>query len=307
MDVRWFELSPRDRLVAAKVADAGGERRELLDGERAERVLAAATPLVDALAAGAEGAVHSLAVDVGSGRMKAASGTAPTRQKEFGALAPLVQAVARAIQNEVLPRSTLPPDLVLDAAFWSKLYAEGQDGWELGRAAPPLAHWVAEHSAEVTGKRALVVGSGRGHEARLLARAGAHVVGVDYVPVAVHEARALAAAENLTVDFRERDFFALRLDLERYELIVEHTLFCAIEPHRRGEYAQVIADVLVPGGLFVALFWLHGRPGGPPFSTTNEEIDQLFGPSFEVLTRMTPSNSVATRMGQELLMTMRRR
>jgi hypothetical protein len=310
MDVRWIQLSPGECRVAAKVADAGGERRETLDGERAERVLAAATPLVDALAAGAEGAVHSLVIDVGSGRVHApggASSPATHRPREFGALAPLVQAVARAIQNEVLPRTTLPPGLVLNADFWSTLYAEGQDGWELGRAAPPLVRWTAVHDPIVRGRRALVLGAGRGHDARLLARAGASVVGVDYAAQAVAEARALAAAEGTAVDFRERDVFALASEPERYQLVVEHTCFCAIEPGRRGDYARVVADVLEPGGIFVALFWLHGRPGGPPFTTSAEEIDTLFAADFEPIEREVPGDSVATRMGQELLVTYRRR
>jgi hypothetical protein len=316
MDVRWIQLSPGEGRVAAKVADAGGERRELLDGERAERVLAAATPLVDALAAGAEGAVHSLVIDVGSGRMHAPSGAgaqaaassaAGGKAREFGALAPLVQAVARAIQNEVLPRTTLPPGTVLDAAFWSRLYDEGQDGWELGRAAPPLSRWVSDHSDLVRGRRTLVLGAGRGHDARLFARAGGQVIGVDFSARAVDESRALAAAEGTAVEFRERDVFALRLDLERYELCVEHTCFCAIDPARRAEYVDVVADVLVPGATFVALFWVHARPGGPPFALSAAEIDGLFAGRFAEVERETPADSVATRLGQELLITYRRR
>jgi hypothetical protein len=295
MDVRWFELSPGDRRVAAKVADAAGERRELLDGERAERVLAAATPLVDALAAGAEGAVHSLVIDVDP----------RTTHVRAPALVALVQAVARAIQNEVLPRTPVPDGVVLDEAFWSRLYADGQDGWELGRAAPPLERWVAAH--DLRDRRALVVGAGRGHEARLLARAGARVVAVDYAPEAVAAARVLAASEGVHVDFRQRDVFALRLELERYELVVEHTCFCAIDPARRGEYARVVADVLLPGGSFVGLFWEHGRAGGPPFTTTRAEIEGLFGADFEIVGFEIPTDSVATRLGQERLFEMRRR
>ena len=298
MDVRWFELSPRERRVAARVADAAGERRELLDGERAERVLAVATPLVDALSAGAEGAVHCLSVEVG-GRI------APRR--DIAALAPLVQAVARASAVEVLPERDAAPAQPSDEAFWSRLYAEGHDGWEMGRAAPPRERWVAAHPELVAGKRALVVGSGRGHEARLLARAGAHVVAVDFAPVAVAEARALAAREGVAVDFRERDVFALRLDLERYELVLEHTFYCAIDPARREEYLAVVADVMLPGGTFVGLFWEHGRPGGPPYTTTRAELDARLARHFDLVAYEQPTDSVATRLGQEHLLTLRRR
>src|SRR5262245_58366870 len=85
VDVRWFGPSPRERRVAAQVADAAGERRELIEADRAERVLAAAGPLVDALAAGAEGRVHTLAFELS--------------ERPRPTLVPLVQAVARAIVN----------------------------------------------------------------------------------------------------------------------------------------------------------------------------------------------------------------
>ena len=94
-----------------------------------------------------------------------------------------------------------------DPAFWRQRYAEATQGWEIGRAAPPLERWLGQHSPK--GKRALVVGCGRGHEARLLARLGADVVAIDFAPEALDEARALALAEGVRVDFRLRDLFAL--------------------------------------------------------------------------------------------------
>ncbi|HEX9105131.1 MAG TPA: methyltransferase domain-containing protein, partial [Polyangia bacterium] len=90
-----------------------------------------------------------------------------------------------------------------DPQFWRDKYAQAKQGWELGRPAPPLERWFAAHPP--TGKRALVVGCGRGHEARMLARAGAHVVAVDFAPEALAEAQALAEREAVAVDFRLRD------------------------------------------------------------------------------------------------------
>jgi SAM-dependent methyltransferase len=192
-----------------------------------------------------------------------------------------------------------------DPRFWREHYARSRQGWELGRAAPPLERWFDEDSPR--GRRTLVLGCGRGHEARLLAARGATVTAVDFVGEALAEARQLAAAEGLAIDFRERDLFDLPRDPERYDLVVEHCCYCAIDPARRADYVEVVANLLIDGGELVALFWAHGRPGGPPFSVDGEEIERLFTRRF-VLTEMTvPADSVERRRGQELLAIFRRR
>lgn len=68
-----------------------------------------------------------------------------------------------------------------------------------------------------------------------------------------------------------------------------------------------MADVLACGGGFLGLFWAHGRPGGPPFTTSREELEQRFGRRFAIDAIEVPPDSVATRLGQELLFTLRRR
>ena len=193
-----------------------------------------------------------------------------------------------------------------DPHFWRERYARPTQGWEIGRAAPPLSGWFAAHPP--AGKRALVVGCGRGHEARLLAAAGARVVGVDFAPEALAEARALAAREELAIDFRLRDLFALAGEPERYELVVEHCCFCAIEPARRDAYVDVVADVLVDGGEFVGLFRTRcGDGNGPPYPVGADELARLFTRRFVLTHTSTPADSIESRSGAELLVRMTRR
>ena len=193
-----------------------------------------------------------------------------------------------------------------DPQFWRAAYAEPKQGWEIGRAAPPLERWFTAHPP--TGRRALVVGCGRGHEARLLARAGAEVVAIDFAPEALDEARALAAREGVRVDFRQRDLFALPGDDERFDLVVEHCCFCAIDPARRGEYVDVVAGALADGGEFVGLLRTRcPRPDGPPFAVDAAEIERLFAPRFSIAHLSVPEDSIAPRLGTELLVHMKRR
>lgn len=190
-----------------------------------------------------------------------------------------------------------------DAAYWEQVYQSGEDRWELGFATPPLARWFADK--DLTGKRALVIGCGRGHEARLLASRGARVVGLDLANDAVVAARALTPPD-LAVEFRQGDLFALRGQPAAYDLVVEHTCYCAIEIARREEYVDAIADAIVSGGDYVALFYAHGRPGGPPFTTDVADL-QRFDHRFEQLHSEVPPDSIERRANQEILRHYRRR
>jgi SAM-dependent methyltransferase len=193
-----------------------------------------------------------------------------------------------------------------DPQYWRDAYAEPTQGWEIGRAAPPLARWFAANSP--SGTRALVVGCGRGHEARMLAAAGADVVAIDFAPEAIAAARLLAANEGVGVDFRVRDLFALGGEKERYQLIVEHCCFCAIDPARRGEYVERVAGVLVDGGQYVGLLRTRcTKPVGPPFAVAREEVERLFEPRFTILEASVPDDSIESRRGAELFVHMTRR
>ncbi len=208
-----------------------------------------------------------------------------------------------------------------DPEFWRERYQRESQGWEIGRAAPPLARWFAQHPP--AGKRVLVVGCGRGHEARLVAAAGAQVVAIDFAQEALAEARALAARDQLrlvgasgatgscgrggSLDFRARDLFALGRDPERYDLVVEHCCFCAIDPARRDEYIDVVAEVLADGGQLVGLFRTHGKPGGPPFMVAAGELERLFTRRFVFMHSSVPDDSIESRRGAELLVNLERR
>lgn len=197
---------------------------------------------------------------------------------------------------------------VNEPAFWEERYQHGEAGWDIGRPAPPLASWLASAEAPPAGRRVAVLGSGRGHEAVLFVRAGHQVTGFDFAPSAVRDARANAAAAGLDARFEQADIFDL---LARYrgafDLAVEHTCFCAIDPSRRGEYVQVVRDLLASQGQLVGLFFAHGQPGGPPFTTSRQEVERLFRPRFDIVRLETAHNSVPSRAKQELFALMRKR
>lgn len=161
--------------------------------------------------------------------------------------------------------------------FWDLRYQQGSDGWELSRAAPPIADFLADHpQAPRPPGNVLVPGCGRGHEAALLAGLGFAVVGLDFSGEALVEARRLHGETEIGINggrlrWLQADLFdaqaleAAGLGAGSLSGWVEHTCFCAIEPGRRPAYGEMVQRLLAPDGWFLGLFWCHDRSGGPPW------------------------------------------
>jgi SAM-dependent methyltransferase len=197
----------------------------------------------------------------------------------------------------------------LDRAAWDDRWQRADTPWDMGRAAPPLAHALAEIPERLglpIGSAALVPGCGAGHEARLLAHRGFRVTGVDLSSKALERARELAAAERLDVTFVEADLFALPA-FPPFDLVLEHTCFCAIDPALRDRYVDAVADALRPRGRFVGLFVLFEAEQGPPFGASEAEVVQRFERRFTIDRRDVPTpHAHDARAGREGLFSMTR-
>ena len=182
---------------------------------------------------------------------------------------------------------------------WEALYQANDTFWDHGEASPGLVDYLAANSSLPLGQ-ALVPGCGRGHDARALAQAGWAVTGLDLAPSSVPLAKRLADEERLPIDYRIGDFLSDEPH-KLFDLVFEHTLFCAIPPVRRDDYVQALRRWLKPGGLYLAVNYMITEDNGePPFSTTTAELDERFGEPFELLRRWTP-RSYEGREGKELI------
>lgn len=191
-------------------------------------------------------------------------------------------------------------------AFWEQLYAGGNDGWELGAPAPPLEAWLGSGGsfpAAAEPSRVAVPGCGRGHDAGLLARRGYRVWGFDFAEAAVVDARRLRAREGVEVAFEQRDVFTLGRDYPSFfDGVWEYTCFCAIDPGRRAEYAQVLHAMLRRGGRLLACFYpMREGIDGPPFPVSKADIERALGARFRILQAGPPDVSVERRRGLEWL------
>ncbi len=169
------------------------------------------------------------------------------------------------------------------AAQWSARYDAGDTPWDLGRPHPELERRLAEDPG-LGGPvgTAVVPGCGRGHDALALARAGWDVVAVDVAPSAVDLAReALAPLGGRVVHADALAVGPDDLGLDRpADLVLDHTLFCAVPLGRRAEIGGLCDRVLGPGGRLVSIVFPIGRDhgdGGPPWGMAPDHVDAALG------------------------------
>ena len=192
-------------------------------------------------------------------------------------------------------------DDVNSADNWDRYYDDNMDGWDLGGATPVFKRIAS--SARFTPGRMLVLGAGRGYDAREFSRHGFYVTAVDFASNAVNEMKRLAETDA-PIEILQQDIFSFPHEYDAtFDYILEYVCFCAIDPKRRGEYADVVSRLLKPNGLFIDLAYpLDGRENGPPFGFTDKELMGLFeGRGFKLLSREKPEDSIPRRKGAEEL------
>lgn len=341
MDLHALQLDRRVKRAWVRAADASGEQRAELHGEAYDRLAQSAQPLFDwahgrlpassrtprdstLVAFDVDALQRSLRLAYVAERSKelAASGPAPSAMSpalewctaSYEEMQTLLREAARTAVRELRPRLPDPPGLDAESR-WEYCYQHGGDGWELGRAPPPLVRVFQTLQLDAE-QRALVLGCGRGHEAMALAGIaqprGAQVVAMDIAPTAVRLTREAATAAGLScLRAYEVDLFdpsgAEPLSSGAYDLIVEHTCYCAIETRRRDEYVAVLRRLLKSGGRFVGLFYCHDYPGGPPYGASIAEIRARLGADFVIEHEEVPRDSVLTRAGLEWLVAARQK
>lgn len=99
------------------------------------------------------------------------------------------------------------------------------------------------------------------------------------------------------------DFFKLQ---QKFQLILEQTFFCAIDPSLREKYAEKMYDLLRQDGKLVGLFFDRSFEENPPFGGSKEEYMNLFAPLFDIVNMQQAYNSIERRKGTELFVVLRK-
>ncbi|MGH1432870.1 MAG: SAM-dependent methyltransferase [Lewinella sp.] len=192
----------------------------------------------------------------------------------------------------------------LDAEYWEKRWIDQQTGWDIGQASPPLTHYLNENNYQQS--RILIPGAGRAYEAIYLHQQGYQNVFVcDWAPSAFDHLRQIAPdfpEEHLLVG----NFFELETEVP-FDLLLEQTFFCAIDPALRPQYVTQAANLLGDQGrLAGVLFAKEFSFPGPPFGGVAEDYRKLFAPSFEIMSLEITPYSIAPRLGNELFIELKK-
>lgn len=191
----------------------------------------------------------------------------------------------------------------LSPQAWNERYKSNETPWDLSGPTPEFVRVLDAGLLPAKGN-VLVPGGGRGHDAILFAHRGYNVDLVDFAPDAVQATLEEASRQKAVVYAYTRNFFDLPtvgFHQGRYDILLEYTFFCAINPELRGDYVKAAHALLGRGGILLGLFFPTAidKPG-PPFQVSREEVEKLFSPYFDMKIE-TPQQSVKARAGREFL------
>lgn len=190
---------------------------------------------------------------------------------------------------------------LLDNNYWDKRYDEKQTGWDIGHISEPLKKYIDQ----LTDRNIsiLVPGCGNAYEAEYLLELGfTNITLVDISPVLVHTIeKKLGTYQGKQLQLRCADFFDLQLTVD---LVIEQTFFCALDPIHRKDYVNKMAEIIKPGGKLVGVLFDRSFEGGPPFGGNKAEYEKLFSKKFKINIMAPCYNSIDSRKGSELFISL---
>lgn len=208
--------------------------------------------------------------------------------------------------NPMDPKITNDPGDPGDPAFWENRYRENDTPWDKGHPHPALEQWLPR-LPEIARLHAVVVGCGTGHDVRAAAAHCRRVTGLDVSPGALARAAAHPPVGR-EVYLRDSVLAPDAAFHTIFDLVIEHTCFCALPPTLRSDYVRGITSLLKPGGRFFGIFYRDPDHGdGPPFGISAAEIDALFDPFFELHSAWKPEVTFPGREGREEIRLYRKR
>jgi len=184
----------------------------------------------------------------------------------------------------------------LNKDVWNERYLNADIGWDIGCVSTPLKEYFDQ--LENKELKILIPGCGNAYEAEYLFQQGfKSVFLIDWAQQALDDFHnripEFPKEQLICADFFEHD--------SQYDLIIEQTFFCAINPKLRENYVLKVKSLLKEKGKFVGLLFndkLYSNR--PPFGGSRNEYKSLFEKHFKNMYLEKAYNSIAPRKGREL-------
>ncbi|KAF4616903.1 hypothetical protein D9613_008747 [Agrocybe pediades] len=211
-----------------------------------------------------------------------------------------------------------PKDIVKadDQSTWELAWQKGVTPWDAGEAQPSLKEVVESSGLDLPRSgRALIPGCGSGYDPIYLSLAlGLDCLGLEIADTAIKRAtdlinKAKETNPNLKASISNQDFFTFEpSENERFDLIYDHTFFCAIPPSWRKDWGKQMAKLVKPGGYLITIVYPL-RPHtetGPPYWIIPEHYEELLSPNFEKVLDKVPAVSSPSHEGKEKILVWKR-
>jgi hypothetical protein len=186
--------------------------------------------------------------------------------------------------------------MLFDKEYWNEKYLQGTAGWDIGYASTPLVEYFSQLADK--NLRILIPGCGNAYEAEYLVDNGfTNVFLIDWSEVALNNFKKkvhhIPDSHLFCGNFFEHK--------GKYDLIIEQTFFCAINPSERQNYAKKVHELLAGGGKLAGLLFDDPlNDDHPPFGGNKAEYVEYFKPYFELKVFERAYNSIKPRAGREL-------
>ena len=185
--------------------------------------------------------------------------------------------------------------------YWEKAYQSADMTWDLGEPTPVFNQWI---NSERNTLSICVLGAGNGWDALNFAKKGHHVTAVDFADSAIKNMRKMAEILSVELNLLHSDIFNIGKSYhDAFDIVLEYTCFCAIDPDRRIDYINLVDRILKPKGRLVALFFPLDKElndEGPPFGVDLNKTLNLFSKNFTLNKKEIPNLSIERRIGREM-------
>lgn len=191
----------------------------------------------------------------------------------------------------------------LDKTYWTSRYQEGNTGWDIGYPSTPIKTYIDSLSDKQIS--ILIPGAGNAYEAEYLHQLGfkkVYVLDISEFPLQQLKQRVPEFPESHLI---LQDFFEHQ---GQYDLIIEQTFFCALDPALRTRYAQHMHALLKSNGILAGvLFDAPMNQDQPPFGGSMNEYRKIFEPYFNFIKFEFCQNSIPPRLGKEMWMELKKK
>ena len=195
----------------------------------------------------------------------------------------------------------------MEKDFWLQRWQNEETGFHQESLNPYLGHFYGEKGPALEKRQALKVFvplCGKSLDMLWLAQNGYEILGIECSEIAVKDffedhgleyhviegipfTRYISEASEgqRRIELLLGDFFDLSVsDLEGVTDIYDRASMIALPKDMRLQYSEAMSRLQASGirALLVTLTYPHGEMDGPPFSITEEEINEYYGENFKI-------------------------